>query len=97
MTSSTVGIEINVTQSHQQGLEEQYDSLPLEMQMTIEDIVSDVIDSLEEEGFRVTHVQPAKKLSLAVMQYIYDTETMLLDAKQPLTLPPLISIKAGCC
>lgn len=74
---------------------EKYNSLPEELKWNIESIVNDTIVSLESAGFRVSHMEPADKLAVAIMNYVYDSEALLME-KGDVELPPMVVSSGNC-
>lgn len=85
-----------MSQSSRKDLERQFALLPMVMQEWLESVTQVVIEEVEREELRVSQADPADKLRLAIMEYIYDCEFML-ENKEPCCLPPLISLTEGNC
>lgn len=79
---------------HKEELRTMYSNLPPDMVECIDNVVTDTLEALSNQGFRVSFADPIEDLRLAILKYIYATET-IIDNKEITQILSLNSINAG--
>lgn len=79
---------------HKEELRTMYSNLPPETVECIDNVVTDTLESLGDQGFRVSFADPIEDLKLAILKYIFETET-IIDNKSISQIIPLINVNCG--